>query len=132
MIDTVRSTLKPSIQISERSEARINSDNWKDDINIRTEYAAYSTAFYNILKQFQDMCAGYHGEVKTATHRFYLPLQEVRLFHAKPYRTGPKAREAQEDGIDKMLSTKVVEPAQTECPSPIIFVPEKDRILQFA
>lgn len=85
----------------------------------------------NMLKQFQEMSDGQLRQISTATHGVDLSSPEARLIHAVPYITGSEAQEVEKHNIHKMLARKVFEPAQTECPSPILIILEEDETLGF-
>ena len=51
--------------------------------------------------------------------------------HQQPYRAGPTQRELERKEIQSMLDKGVIEPANTEWASPIVFVPKPDGTLRF-
>lgn len=76
------------------------------------------------------MWDGHLGRINIAKHRIELEPKSNPV-HLAPYRAGPTVREFQVHEIEKMLSKKVNEPAQTEWVAPIVFAPMKDRSLRF-
>lgn len=76
------------------------------------------------------MCDGYLRTIRTVKHRIDLEPPEVEVIHSSHYRAGPAASQLEKADIYKMLRMRVIEPAQTEWASPIVFVPKKDGTLR--
>lgn len=85
-----------------------------------------------MLEQFQSMWDGRLGTIKAAKHRIELTPPNARPIHSVPYRAGPVARTFEKTEIDRLLRMDVIEPAQTEWASPIVFAPKKDGSLRFS
>ena len=49
---------------------------------------------------------------------------------SQPYRAGPKAREVEEQEVNKMLDADVIERTKTEWASPVVLVPKPDGSLR--
>lgn len=64
-------------------------------------------------------------------NRIELLQPDTALVQAARYHAGPKILEFETAEVDKLLGENVIEPAQTKWAVPIVFVPKKDRTLQF-
>lgn len=85
----------------------------------------------NYLTGYQKMWNGHLGQMKAVKHRTQITLQGFRPMHAALYRAGPTALDFEWDEFNKMLWMNVLEPAQTEWTSLIVFKPERDGVLYF-
>lgn len=83
-----------------------------------------------ILKKNDSMWLGQLGEINDTSHPIYL-IPGTRPLKCAPYRVGPKTRELEQSEIRKQLSAGLIEPAQSACASPILFVPKKDVSIRF-
>ena len=76
------------------------------------------------------MWDGSLGEVNTTEHHIDL-LKGARPIASHPYRAGPRAREAEQAEVQRMLEADVMEPAQSAWDSPVVLVPKPDGSLRF-
>ena len=76
------------------------------------------------------MWDGKLGEIKITEHRIYL-VSDARPFAQPPYRAGPKARQIEQQHVDKMFREGVIEPAQSVWASPVVLEPNSDGSLRF-
>lgn len=77
-----------------------------------------------------DICGTDDWELlKWLKNRIYLNYSDTRPVDSYPYRAGPAVRQFEKDEIYKMTKIGVIEPAQIERESPILFAPEKHEAL---
>lgn len=76
-----------------------------------------------MLEQFHKIWYGHLGQTNLAPYKLKLSSLGARMVHAVPYRAGLKAREGEKEEIDKMLTMKVIKPAQTGQALPIVYIP---------
>lgn len=72
------------------------------------------------------MWDGHLGRIHATKYQREQNSEEVRPVHSAPYHTGPAARQLEKSEIEKMLEMNVIELAQTEWASPIVFEPKND------
>ena len=84
----------------------------------------------DVLRPFKDMWTGELGSVKVTHHLIKLKPDSKPVF-SQPYRAGAKAREVEEQEVNKMLDADVIERAKTEWASPVVLVPKPDGSLRF-
>ena len=82
------------------------------------------------LTPYAGMWDGTLSEVRATNHRIEL-TPGARLFLCQPYRAGPRAREAEQTSVDKMLANGVIPRSKSEWASPVVIVPKQDRSLRF-
>ena len=70
------------------------------------------------------------GEINITEHRIELQ-PGIRPIRSQPYRQGPATRELVAKNVREMIEANVIEPAQSEWASPIVFAPKKDGTLRF-
>lgn len=85
-----------------------------------------------MLSNFDWISDGHLGKINFAKHQIEFLLAEEMPNFSTPYCAGSKARELEKNGIDKILSERVVEPAHTEWAAPSVFTPKKNRSLRFS
>ena len=83
-----------------------------------------------LLEKYSSMWDGKLGEIKLTEHRIDL-MPDARPFAQPPYRAGPKARQIEQEHVDKMIREGVIEPAQSAWASPVVLVPKSDGSLRF-
>jgi Reverse transcriptase (RNA-dependent DNA polymerase)/RNase H-like domain found in reverse transcriptase len=76
------------------------------------------------------MWDGRLGHVHSTSHRIDL-LTGAKPVHAKPYRAGVRAREAESSEVQRMLKSGVIEPATSGWASPVVLVPKPDGSMRF-
>ena len=84
----------------------------------------------SLLQEFSTMWDGSLGEVNTTEHHIDL-VKRARPIASHPYRVGPRAREAEQDEFQRMLTVDVIEPSQSAWASPVVLVPKPDGSLRF-
>ena len=90
----------------------------------------YHQRIRKMLKKHESMWLSELGEISITEHAIDL-VPGARPFKSAPYRAEPKARELEEAEIKKQLEVKVIEPAQREWGTPVLFVPKKCGKLRF-
>lgn len=80
---------------------------------------------------FNKCWTGCLGCIYISKHHIKLTAPDVRPVDYIPYCTGLRAREFKKTEFNKMLCTQVIEPAQSEWASLIVFAPKKDSLLRF-
>ena len=83
-----------------------------------------------MLRPHREMWDGRLEAVSATSHRIDL-VPGARPVHAQPYRADGRAREVEQEEIEKMLTQGVIEPAISEWASPIVLVPKPDVSLRF-
>lgn len=78
-----------------------------------------------VLTKFDDMWDGHRGEMNIMSHKISLEPGAEPVTH-RPYRAGPEARAFVADGVERMLKAKIIKPATSEWPSPVVTVPNHD------
>jgi len=106
------------------------SDGWEERINIGDAYNSLRDRVLDTLRPFEDMWDGHLGTISAAKHRIEVPV-EARPVRGVPYRAGPRMRQVEKEHIEDMLAQKVIEPANSEWASPVVFAPKKDGSLRF-
>lgn len=105
--------------------------NWPDEVDLSNNYGQYCQQFIDMLSEFEHMWDRHLGRINAAKHRIELNDRNTAPVHSTPYRAGPKTRGFERVKIDKMLVGNIIEPAQTEWASPIVFAPKEDGTLRF-
>ena len=82
-----------------------------------------------MLFRHRGMWDGSLGEIQTAHHRIDVS-PGIRPVHCQPYRTGPRARAAEEAEVSRKLDQGVIEPAMTDWESPVVLVLKYDGSLR--
>ncbi len=67
------------------------------------------------------MWGGNLGEINSTSHRID-QNPGTRPIAQHPYRAGPRAREAEDKEVKRLLEVGVIEPARTEWASPLVLV----------
>jgi hypothetical protein len=83
-----------------------------------------------MLGKHRTMWYGRLEQVHTTSHRIQL-VPGAKPAYSKPYRAGAKAREAESVEIQRMMRAGVIEPATSECSSPVLLVPKPDGSMRF-
>ena len=105
-------------------------DEWMNDVHVEKEYIHHKPRLVRLLQPLKSMWSGELGCIKATQHRINL-LPGSKPIHQQPYRAGPAQRQAEQKEIQSMLDKGVIEPANTEWTSPIVFVPKPDGTLRF-
>lgn len=79
-----------------------------------------------MLEQSENMWDGHLCSIKVMQHQVKLGKKDNRPIHSLLYCPGPKAREMENQEKYRMLAMDGIEPAQTGCASPIVFVPKNN------
>ena len=101
-----------------------------DDLDLSHLNSGLRTRLRNMLRKYEDMWDGSLGEINVTEHHIDL-IPGSRPITQQPYRAGPKAREFEQEQIDRMLRDNVIEPSQSAWASPVVLVPKKDGTLRF-
>lgn len=84
-----------------------------------------------VLQEYDHMWYGCLGRIGRAKHRIELTLTDIRPINSALYPAVPKTREFEKTWITEIFRTNVIESAQSEWASPILFAPKKDVSLRF-
>lgn len=106
-------------------DAKRQREDWREHVEVGAAYEYLRPEINSLLTEFTSMWDGHLGTIQTVKHRIDLDPPKAKPIHSAPYRAGPAARQLEREEIDKMLRMGVIEPAQTEWASPIVFVPKK-------
>jgi len=101
-----------------------------DDVDLKHLRSKERDKVRQALRPFSSMWDGKLGTITVTKHRIELKEGAKPVF-SQPYRAGPKAREVEQQEVDKMLREKVIEPAKSEYASPVVLVPKPDGSLRF-
>jgi hypothetical protein len=101
-----------------------------DDVDLSKVDKRYHARIREMLNKHAAMWSGKLGEITTTEHAIDLKPGS-RPIAVPPYRAGPKARELEQAEIDRQLRDGVIEPAQSEWASPVVFAPKADGTLRF-
>ena len=82
-----------------------------DGVDLSHLDSRYRARVRDLLEKYSSMWDGGLGEIKLTEHRIDL-MPDARPFAQPPYRAGPKARQIEQEHVDKMLREGVIEPAQ--------------------
>ena len=125
-------TKKVNWQQAHEDKAPVQTDtpDWRDTLRIDGKFSDLRERVVSLLEPFQSMWDGTLGELKATEHRIDL-MPDSKPVHQAPYRAGPTQRQREKEEIDNMLAKGVIEPANTEWASPIVFVPKSDGSLRF-
>ena len=77
-----------------------------------------------MLRPLADLWSGKLENISVTQHRIALKPGSSPV-HTQPYRAGPKTRQVEEH-VSKMLDADLIEPANSECASPVVLVPKPD------
>lgn len=80
----------------------------------------------NIFLEFADMWDRNLGNIKAGLHQIELIAVDTRSIHSASYCTGPKNGEFEQREINKVLDFQIIEPAQADWASHMVFAPKKD------
>ena len=101
-----------------------------DDVDLSNVPKRYHARIRAMLSKHAAMWSGKLGEITTTEHVIDLKPGS-RPIAVPPYRAGPKTRELEQAEIDRQLRDGVIEPAQSEWASPVVFAPKADGTLRF-
>lgn len=100
---------------------------WKDEVHLLHDYPKYRIEDINMLLEFESMWDAPLDSVDAAQPRIELSPEDTRSVHYAAYRTRTRACKSRKNEIANMLALEVIEPAQTEWASPIVFALKKDQ-----
>lgn len=103
---------------------------WESDVHIGVENEQVREDVLSLLSEYRRMWSGELGKIVATKHRIELQ-PDAKPVYQTPYRAGHKSREFQQKEVDRMLTDKVIEAAQSEWASPVVLVPKKDGSLRF-
>lgn len=81
---------------------------WRDSVNMVSQYAGNSQKVLTALAEFQENWDGRLGCLEMTKQHINIPAPDLRLINFAPYRTGLKAREIEKSDIDKMLNVNAM------------------------
>jgi transposase InsO family protein len=103
---------------------------WKEDVDLNHLLPQQRSEVFRALEKHRSMWDGRLGQIHGTTHRIDL-TPGAKPFHSRPYRAGPRAREAETAEIQRMLKEGVIEATQSEWASPVVLVPKPDGSMRF-
>ena len=103
---------------------------WHSQVSIGERAEVERPRILEFLDPFQSMWDGHLGEIHHVKHRIELKEGAKPVFQP-PYRAGPDKREKERAEIQKMLDMDVIEEAECEWASPVVFAPKPDGTLRF-
>lgn len=112
-------------------EAEKEQKDWWEVIKISPHYQNMRDEIFWTLYESANKWDRHLGTIKTVRHEIELNEPDDRPVHSGPYHASSAARKFQKDNIDKMKKMRVIEPAQTEWASPVVFYPINDGALGF-
>ena len=101
-----------------------------DEIDLSQVDSRFHGRIRAMLKRHASMWSGKLGEINITEHAIDLK-PDARPIAVPPYRAGPKTRELEQAEVDRQLRDGVIEPAQSEWASPVVFAPKADGTLRF-
>lgn len=117
-------------ETAKAADSKQKDVDWRKKVSLGTPHEALRTRICQLLEPYQSMWSGHLGTIQATEH--HIDLQpDAKPVHQQPYRAGPKKRELEKKEIDMMLDKGVIEPANTDWASPIVFVPKPDGSLRF-
>jgi len=126
-----RETQLAQHQQVQQDDADLQDKDWKKTVTIAPRYEHMRSRITDMMEEFTSMWDGNLGTISAVKHRIDLDPPDSQPVHSAPYRAGPATRQLEKNEIDKMLGMGVIEPAQTEWASPIVFAPKKDGAMRF-
>ena len=118
----------PDVHIGESNPD--NPDAWKDQVSIGDNSLSDRSKILDFLQRYRTMWDGHLGTIRHVKHRIELKEGSSPVYQP-PYRASPDGRKREKAEIDKMLALDVIEEAECEWASPIVFVPKADGTLRF-
>lgn len=76
----------------------------QNEITVPDQYKEYKDSLLQLLPEFEDMCDGQLGRIKTAGHHIELTASNIRLAYSTPYGTCATARKFAAKGIQWRIS----------------------------
>ena len=113
-----------------RTQMATPERSWEEEVELHHLSTTERKEVLRMLRPHREMWDGRLGAVSATSHRIDL-VPGARPVHAQPYRAGGRAREVEQEEIEKMLTQGVIEPAISEWASPIVLVPKPDGSLRF-
>jgi hypothetical protein len=108
----------------------IEGDLWREDVDLALLTPQERERVFQILGKHRSMWDGRLGHVHSTSHHIDL-VPGAKPVHARPYRAGARAREAESFELQRMLKAGVIEPANSEWASPVVLVPKPDGSMRF-
>ena len=120
----------PSFRDKGRPQTETVTPASANDLDLDYLEPRYRTRLREMLRKYSSMWSGHLGEISTNQHHIDVP-PGTRPVHHPPYRAGPKARQVEQEHVEKMLREGVIEPSESPWASPVVLVPKKDGSLRF-
>lgn len=99
--------------------------NWREKVGLSNSFVQYRKRFFDMLSEFESMSDEHFGRISTTKHRIDITNPNTSPINSAPIWSGPDTRKLEKGEINKMLADNIIEPAQTEWASPIVFVPKE-------
>lgn len=109
----------------------MQENNRYSEVQMLDNYIAYGASFLAMLSKFQHSWDGRLSLNKGIQTSVWTNFDRKRPIHSASYQAGPWAQEFVKHEIDIMLAMNIIERAQTEWASPIVYAHKKDVTLQF-
>lgn len=107
-----------------------SKEDWRSQLKLGKAMEPERARIIEMLSEFESMWDGHLGTIRQTKHRIELK-PDSKPVHQPPYRNGPDGRERERQEIQKMLDMDVIEEAECEWASPILFVPKPDGTIRF-
>ena len=116
--------------ITSGNNPKDSEDNHLRDLDISHLTTEQQKTVREALTPYTKLWSGHLGLIEKAKHRINL-IPGAQPFRLPPYRSGPKAREIEQNEVARMLDEGVIEPSESEFASPVLLVPKPDGTKRF-
>lgn len=123
---SVVETIRTEEELSPSTTYNQERTNWRKSIVVPDGYSKCKDEIIDILTPFLSMWDEYLGRISTVKHHDDLEKSAIRTIHLASYRSGPGARYFKRSEITDILAMNVIDAAQTEGSSPVVFAPKID------